>query len=189
MYWGIITENMYLIKHRILNRVGGRNKRKKIRKMIQYIKYHPQFHKQCEKLKKSNDKASKAVENAREIILAFKKSRKNFNFMGALSHSGELRLKAGMKYRLGNGYRLVLSMGKECLFVLCIGSHDQCDKWLEKNRGEESFSFSWKEKVLMKHLENKESQQAEMKNEPSDFCIQIDDRILRQIFQGITQQG
>ncbi|WP_300462496.1 hypothetical protein [Desulfobacula sp.] len=126
--------------------------------MIQHIKYHPRFHKQCEKLKRSNDKASKAVENALDIILAFKKHRKNFNTMGALSHSGELRLKDGIKYRLGNGYRLVLSIRKECLFVLCIGSHDQCDKWLEKNRGEEVFSFSLQEKVLMKNLKKKKSQ-------------------------------
>lgn len=153
--------------------------------MIQYIKYHPQFHKQCEKLKRSNDKASKAVENALEIILSFKKSRTSFNTRGALSHSGELRLKDGIKYRLGNGYRLVLSIKKECLFVLCIGSHDQCDKWLEKNRGEEAFSFSWQEKVLMKCPEKKKSQNREFKDETSNLSIHIEDRILRQIFQGI----
>jgi mRNA-degrading endonuclease RelE of RelBE toxin-antitoxin system len=89
--------------------------------MSQYIKYHPKFDKQCEKLKKSNDKANKAVENALDIILAFKKSRKNFNTMGALSHSGELRLKDGIKYRLGNGYRLVLSVMKNInLILLCM---------------------------------------------------------------------
>ena len=153
--------------------------------MIQYIKYHPQFHKQCEKLKRSNDKASKAVENALDILLAFKKARKNFNTMGTLSHSGELRLKDGIKYRLGNGYRLVLSIRKDCLFVLCIGSHDQCDKWLEKNRGEEVFSFSKQEKVLIKGLGKKKFQNTEFNDETSDLCIQIEDRILRQIFQGI----
>lgn len=153
--------------------------------MIQYIKYHPQFHKQCEKLKRSNDKASKAVDNALGIILAFKKYRKNFKTLGALSHSGEFRLKDGIKYRLGNGYRLVLSIRKECLFVLCIGSHDQCDKWLEKNRGKEVFSFSWQEKVLMKPLEKEESQHTEFDDEASNQFIHIEDRILRQIFQGI----
>jgi hypothetical protein len=79
----------------------------------------------------------------------------------------------------------VLSIKKECLFVLCIGSHDQCDKWLEKNRGEEVFSFSWQEKVLMKHLEKKKSQHTESNDEASNLCIHIEDRILRQIFQGI----
>ncbi len=153
--------------------------------MIQYIKYHPQFEKQCEKLKKSNDKASKAVDNAVNIISAFKNSRKDFHKMGTLTHSGELRLKDGIKYKLGSGYRLVLSVRKNCLFVLCIGSHDQCDKWLEKNRGEEVFSFSCQEKVLMKRPEKKKFQHTEFKDETSNLSIHIEDRVLRQIFQGI----
>jgi len=153
--------------------------------MIQYIKYHPQFDKQCERLKKSNDKANKAVEKALDIILAFKKSRKNFNIMGTLSHSGELRLKDGIKYRLGNGYRLVLSVRKDCLFVLCIGSHDQCDKWLEKNRGEEEFSFSWQEKVLIKCPGKKKFHNPGFNDKKSDLFSHIEDRVLRQIFQGI----
>ncbi|MBU1342275.1 MAG: hypothetical protein KKE44_04510 [Proteobacteria bacterium] len=120
-----------------------------------------------------------------DVILAFKKSRKNFNTMGALSHSGELRLKAGIKYRLGNGYRLVLSVKKDCLFVLCIGSHDQCDKWLEKNRGEEAFSFSGQEKVLMECSRKEKFQNMGFSDEKSDLFGHIEDRILRQIFQGI----
>ncbi|WP_457551067.1 hypothetical protein [Desulfobacula sp.] len=153
--------------------------------MIQYIKYHPQFEKQCEKLKKSNDKASKAVENAWNIILAFKKSREGFNTMGTLTRSGELRLKDGIKYKLGNGYRLVLSVRKDCLFVLCIGSHDQCDRWLERNRGEDNFSFSWQEKVVIKRSEKKKFQNPGYYNKESDLFNHIEDRLLRQIFQGI----
>jgi mRNA-degrading endonuclease RelE of RelBE toxin-antitoxin system len=153
--------------------------------MIQYIKYHPQFEKQCEKLKKSNDKAGKAVENAWNIISAFKQSRQDFHGMGTLTHSGELRLKDGLKYQLGNGYRLVLSVGKESLFVLCIGSHDQCDKWLEKNRGEDNFSFSWQEKVVEKRSDQKKSRNPEYSDKESERFNPIEDRLLRQIFQGI----
>jgi mRNA-degrading endonuclease RelE of RelBE toxin-antitoxin system len=153
--------------------------------MIQYIKYHPQFEKQCEKLKKSNDKANKAVENAWNIISAFKESRQDFHRMGTLTHSGELRLKDGIKYQLGNGYRLVLSVRKDCLFVLCIGSHDQCDRWLEKNRGGDNFRFSWQEKVAEKRSDKKKSQNPEYPDQQSDLFNPVEDRLLRQIFQGI----
>ena len=155
--------------------------------MIEYIKYHPQFEKQCEKLKKSNDKAIKAVENALKILSAFKSSRKDFNSMGALTHSGELRLKDGIKYRLGNGYRLVLSVREDCLFALCIGSHDQCDKWLERNRGVEEFSFSRQERILLKRMKKDQdgNQISSLSYRSSDGVIQIEDKILRQIFPGI----
>jgi mRNA-degrading endonuclease RelE of RelBE toxin-antitoxin system len=153
--------------------------------MIKYIKYHPQFEKQCEKLKKSNDMAGKAVENAWSIISSFKESREDFHNMGTLTHFGELRLKDGIKYKLGSGYRLVLSVSKYCLFVLCIGTHDQCDLWLEKNRGRDDFIFSWQEKAVQKKSEKRKSQKSIEYNRQSDFFTPIDDRVLRQVFKGI----
>ena len=52
--------------------------------MIKYIKYHPQFKKQCEKLKSSNDKAIKALDNAL-----------NFNITGGLNGQTPLQLPEG----------------------------------------------------------------------------------------------
>lgn len=155
--------------------------------MIEYIRYHPQFEKQCEKLKKSNDKAIKALENALDILLEFKRSKKGFKDMGTLTHYGELRLKDCIKYRLGNGYRLVLSIKKDCLFVLCIGSHDQCDKWLERNQGTQNFNFSKQEKVLNRRKIEKKSQYPGLNNSEPDLFSHIEDRILRRIFQGICK--
>ena len=152
--------------------------------MIKYIKYHPQFEKQCKKLRKSNDKAMKAVENAGAILLEFKRSRKDLKRMGTLTHSWELRLKDCIKYNLGNGYRLVLAVKKDSLFVLCIGSHDQCDKWLERNRGVEEFSFVRQEKVMIneKQIENP---WIGLDGVEPDMFRHIEDVILRRIFSGI----
>lgn len=153
--------------------------------MIETIKYHPQFDKQCQKLAKANGKARKAVENALTILRAFKRSGKGFKHIGSLTHRGELRLKNAIKYRLGNGYRLVLLIKNNSLFVLCIGSHDQCDKWLEKNRGQERFSFSNLEKVSLTPEIEKTSQHPVIIDEKPGLATQIDDRVLRQVFHGI----
>jgi len=153
--------------------------------MIQYINYHPQFEKQCERLKRSNDKAIKALENALDILLAFKRSRKNFSCVGALTHYGELRLKSGIKYRLGNGYRLVLSIREDTLFVLCIGSHDQCDQWLERNRGKEDFDYFCQEKIFIGQMGENKALLPGFPDIKVERFPHIKDRTLRKIFPGI----
>ncbi|MCK5313322.1 MAG: type II toxin-antitoxin system RelE/ParE family toxin [Desulfobacteraceae bacterium] len=156
--------------------------------MIQYIKYHPRFKKQCEKLKKSNDQAIKAVDNALHVLLEFRRSRKNFKSMGTLTRSWEMRLKDCIKYSLGNGYRLVLAVKKDSLFVLCIGSHDQCDKWLERNRGVEEFNFVRQEKVLISRGKIENSWIGSDDIEP-DMFGHIEDVTLRRIFSGICNSS
>ncbi|MCM2359090.1 MAG: hypothetical protein NDI77_13140, partial [Geobacteraceae bacterium] len=39
------------------------------------------------------------------------------------------------KYDLGNGYRIIAVRDEDALILLYIGSHDDCDRWLEHNRG------------------------------------------------------
>jgi len=153
--------------------------------MILFVKYHPRFGKQCEKLLRSNDKASKAVISARKILSGFKTFKMEFNRLGTLTHYGELRLKDGIKYDLGNGYRLVLSLGEDCLYVHCVGSHDQCNKWLERNRGVVDFCYSLQEEIPIRSFEKKKHLNLHVDHMESDDFSSIEDRILRQIFQGI----
>ena len=133
--------------------------------MIGHIKYHPRFEKQCKRLNKSGAKARKAVKNALDVLSKFKISKKSFNQLGSLSHYGELRLKDCFKYRLGNGYRLVVLIKKQALFVLLIGSHDQCNQWLETNRGTDKFCFLNQEKILIRRATQKRT------TSPHRYCL------------------
>ena len=48
---------------------------------------------------------------------------------------GENRIKYCRKYDLGNGCRLITVAKDGICFLLYAGTHDDCDKWLERNRG------------------------------------------------------
>lgn len=153
--------------------------------MIETIKYHPRFEKQCSRLNKSGAKARKAVKKALDVLLKFKTSKQSFGLLGSLSHHGELRVKDCIKYRLGNGYRLIVLPKKETLFVLFIGSHDQCSQWLETHRGAETFCFSTQECVFVKPvIENRIKKPAARRRAPALFKP-VEDKILRQIFKGL----
>lgn len=52
-----------------------------------------------------------------------------------LTRNGEARIRKCRKYDLGSGYRLVCIRWGSHLLLLYAGSHDDCDRWLERNRG------------------------------------------------------
>ena len=52
-----------------------------------------------------------------------------------LTRNGEARIRKCRKYDLGDGYRLVCIRRGHHLVLLYAGSHDDCDRWLERNRG------------------------------------------------------
>lgn len=57
-----------------------------------------------------------------------------FKGLKATKH-GESRIKSCRKYDLGNGCRLITVNKDGNCFLLYAGSHDDCDRWLERNRG------------------------------------------------------
>jgi|WetSurMetagenome_2_1015567.scaffolds.fasta_scaffold06275_7 hypothetical protein len=54
---------------------------------------------------------------------------------------GEKRIRKCVKYDLGWGHRIVTLLRGETLFVCCLGSHDECDRWLEKNSRVKTFEM------------------------------------------------
>lgn len=59
------------------------------------------------------------------------KARKKFSF----TWNGEYRIKNCKKIDLVGAYRLVLIKKDNCLVLLYVGSHDDCFRWLERNKG------------------------------------------------------
>jgi hypothetical protein len=59
---------------------------------------------------------------------------KAFNTYKTTKH-GETRIKNCVKYELGDGYRLITVQSNRIIWLLFCGSHDECDKWLDKNSG------------------------------------------------------
>jgi len=102
--------------------------------MITKVYVDPKINKGLELLRRSGKKASLAATKAEEIIDRLQHGRVVPDRLGTVTKHGELRIKGVMKYDLGSGYRLITYKSGQLLFLLYLGSHDDCHRWIENNR-------------------------------------------------------
>jgi hypothetical protein len=102
--------------------------------MLQRIYLDSRMHKRLELLWRSGKKAALAAGKAEEIITRLQSGEDLPVQVGSLTKHGELRIKGLMKYDLGSGYRLVAFKQGGRFFLLFVGSHDDCHRWIENNR-------------------------------------------------------
>jgi len=162
-------------------------------KLAKYIHLTPRFTKRLQALFKADKKAMLAAEKAERIINELK-IRGKVSFRNAekrIKHK-ELRIRNCIKYNLGKGYRLISIKEDNRMFFLFIGTHDECDLWLENNKDlpkdltefrNETFIVQNK---LSKNNTAKEISPFENEDEEDPLMEDIDDNILRQIFCGLT---
>lgn len=102
---------------------------------MQCVHLDPKFYKRLAALRKAGKKAGIAAQKADGIIGRL--SKQGFVMpeeIGTITKYGELRLKHCIKYDLGNGYRLITLKQGGDLYVLYVGTHDECHRWVENNR-------------------------------------------------------
>lgn len=102
--------------------------------MIKHVHLDPRISKGMEMLRRSGKKAALAASKAEEIIFRLQHERVIPDRVGTMTKHGELRIKGVMKYDLGSGYRLITYKNGQRLFLLYVGSHDDCHRWIENNR-------------------------------------------------------
>jgi len=102
--------------------------------MISHVHLDPKINKGLELLRRSGKKATLAAAKAEEIIVRLQHGRIIPDRVGTITKHGELRIKGVMKYDLGSGYRLITFKNGQRLFLLYVGSHDDCHRWIENNR-------------------------------------------------------
>ncbi len=103
--------------------------------MMQHIHLDPKFQKRLGALRKAGKKAGIAAQKVDDIIARL--ALQGFVLpeeVGTVTKYGEARLKNCIKYDLGNGYRLITLKNAGELFVLYVGTHDECHRWVENNR-------------------------------------------------------
>lgn len=111
----------------------------------------------------------------------FKKSTKH----------GELRIRSCRKFDLGNGYRLICLRKGNHIILLYVGTHDECDRWLDNNRGLEVAldpAFSRGEQREIAEHEGEPTEDTAGGDYDDELMQKIDDRILREIFSGICKR-
>jgi len=94
------------------------------------------FDRSLDDLRRKRGTASVAAEKADEVIrLITRTEEKGVREQFRFTRKGEYRIKYCRKYDLGCGHRLVFLRRDSHLVLLYIGSHDDCFRWIERNKG------------------------------------------------------
>jgi hypothetical protein len=148
----------------------------------------PKFNKYLENLNKSGGKAAMAARRAEEIIESLQnKPDAVGQLRNRLTKHGELRIDRCIKYDLGGAYRLVgVRKGRNLVFTF-VGTHDDCDRWIENHRGHVP---PIEPDVAPSPLEADTTEASGQEVEPQEdydtlLMERIDEKTLRKIFSGI----
>jgi hypothetical protein len=168
----------------------------KVSQVIQFIHRDPKFDKRLDGLPKEGKKAANAARKAREIIARMlnRKGQSPERF-GGLTHYGEARIPNCLKYDLGAGYRMVCISREPHLFLMAIGTHDECHRWIENNRGLDPAPDLFRVESLAVKNRPAKRPAADSKRPPAppegDFIFgeNIAERDLRRVFRGLTGEG
>ncbi len=161
--------------------------------MITTLYLDAKLDKQLQALGRSDKKAVLAAEKANEIVGKLQAGSLPLAEAGATTKRGEQRIKGCIKYDLGSGYRLVtLKQGRE-LFLLYVGSHDSCHRWIENNRELSVADVRRRSRRIRVDKQHTLAECTDPDNKPMDwketdhFSQELDDRQLRTLFRGLIQ--
>jgi hypothetical protein len=160
--------------------------------MILFVHHDRNFDKRLAALHRAGGHALLAARNAEEIIANIANGAKCLETVGRQTKYGEARIKNCLKFNLGNGYRLVTVRKRTRVILLYIGTHDECDRWLEGNRGHNP-AENMEQGTLLPAGESKWedlSMSENVSESPNDeyeelLLKKIDQKILKRIFKGL----
>lgn len=145
-------------------------------------------------LRKEGGRSALVADNAESVMKQLALARDwDPKKTGRRTRHGEARIKRSVKFDLIDGYRLFgIKQGHHFVF-LYIGTHDECDRWISKNTG---LRFVMQEDNLEtmdpEDFACDDSLEEEDQEHPSDaasddyLSVDLDERILRKIFSGLT---
>ncbi len=158
--------------------------------MIQTVYLDPRFEKQIRMLRRAGKKATLAADKADDIIAELRAGESIPEDIGSMTKHGEQRIKGLMKYDLGSGYRLVTYKQRFRLYLLYVGTHDDCHRWIENNR---ELAIDLVKKRCTKLIVESSDRTSDMAEdvaaalaEDYDPLENLTERDLRQIFRGLV---
>lgn len=102
--------------------------------MIERIHVDPKLDKYLAALRKSSPRAALAADRVVTIIAELERGIIPPGEICAFTRNGDARIKGCRKFDLGAGYRLVSVKQGGDLYLLFVGTHDECGRWIENNR-------------------------------------------------------
>ena len=101
--------------------------------MAATIHVHTRVEKALEQMAIQDNAPKIAAQRARAVIKALMDGIR-ITRAGRLSMKKETRLRNVFKFNLGKGFRLISIKEKDVIYVMFVGTHDHCDRWLDANR-------------------------------------------------------
>ena len=151
------------------------------------------FGKQLQAMSKAGKNERNIARRAEKILIDLQADPLHEETECRRTHYGENRLKDCRKYDLSCGFRLVALKRDRRLIFTCIGSHDDCQRWIEnhrKNPGKiesipvpESCAESSQESISQRKPESDIDEYEEQ------LMARIDAQMLREIFAGLYKNS
>ena len=148
------------------------------------------FRKQFQSMYRGGKKERTIIERAEEIIRGLQTNLLDEKAARKRTHHGELRLRGCRKYNLSCGFRLISLKRDDRLIFTYIGSHDDCQKWIENNRDFQDEIESQPMPLLEGRGEGESPDQSLQNFRVDDeyeeqLMDQLDDHVLREVFSGL----
>lgn len=159
--------------------------------MIARIHRDENLNKQLRALQAAGGRAARVAEHAETLIERLvSKGDRTLSEIGRLTRYGEARLRGCIKYDLADGYRLVGMRQGDDLFLVFVGSHDDCNRWIRSNRRMRAVVVKSGNEVLpVREDESEVSSDSCEESDEEDYLTpvleQLTDTELRKIFSGL----
>ncbi len=140
-------------------------------------------------------KAGTALANKAKCIidsLASGEVQHHMDAIGRFTKYGEKRIRNCRKYDLGCGYRLITLQRGESVFIPFLGTHDNCQRWLENNSRLKGFNTDAGRMIRIVRKKpakmiSRMSELAENNADDHDLFKHLTDKDLRRVFSGLVQ--
>lgn len=118
--------------------------------------------------------------------------RNHMDALKSYTKYGENRIKNCRKYDLGCGFRLIMLQRGKTVFIPFLGSHDECQRWLENNSRMKRFSPGNGTTIPIKASRTPEPDQGDIDHldtaeDGTQLTQNLTDSDLRTVFCGIVE--
>lgn len=100
--------------------------------MAATVHVHAKVEKALEQMATQDNAPKIAAQRARSIIKALV-SGARITQAGRLSLRKDGRIRNLYKFNLGKGFRLISIKENDAIYLMFVGTHDHCDRWLDAN--------------------------------------------------------
>ncbi len=152
--------------------------------------------KQFEAMRKGGKKERDILLRAETIMVRLQDNPLDEKAECRRTYNGEVRLKDCRKYSLSCGFRLIGLKRENRLIFTYIGSHDDCQRWIENNRScldeIESVPLALGFNEPVKGLEN-EGISSSRRSAEDEYEVQlmeqVDEHLLREVFPAFARDS